>query len=104
MPGITLTVAKVLSSSCPPGNSADISSEDSDFDAKFKCQNTGHIHTNCFGEVKTSRYRRPPRQKKGLDEREKVATRRSHRIKQIMDDKKELDKVWYTFILWPTNN
>lgn len=49
--------------------------------------------TNSFGEAKTSRYNRPPRDKKVLEKREKIATRRSHRIKQLLEEKKKLDEV-----------
>ena len=48
---------------------------------------------NCFGEAKTSRYNRPPHDKKILEKREKIATRQSHRIKQLLDEKIKLDEV-----------
>ncbi|MCG8626008.1 MAG: hypothetical protein MJE68_28925 [Proteobacteria bacterium] len=51
------------------------------------------VHVNAFGEVKTSRYRRPPRDKKVLDEREKIPTRRSTRIKDMIQSKNEMEKV-----------
>ena len=49
--------------------------------------------TNAFGEAKTSRHNRPPRSKKLLDKREKIATHKSKRILQMHEAKKELDKI-----------
>ena len=46
-----------------------------------------------FGKVKISRYNRGPCDKKILDEREKIATRHSSRIKQLLEEKKKLDEV-----------
>ena len=48
---------------------------------------------NAFGQPKTSRYNRPPRSKKLLEHREKIATRHSNRIQQMREDKEELEKV-----------
>ena len=48
---------------------------------------------NAFGEPKTSRHNRPPRPKKLLEKREKIATRKSKRILEMHATKKELDKV-----------
>ena len=49
--------------------------------------------TNAFGEPKTTRHSRPPRPKKLLEKREKIATRKSKRIIQMHAAKKEVDKV-----------
>ena len=49
--------------------------------------------TNVFGDTKTSRYNRPPHDKKILDQRDKIATRRSGRIQQLLQEKKKLDEV-----------
>ena len=48
---------------------------------------------NVFGEPKISRHNRPPRPKKLLEKREKIATRKSKRILEMHAAKKELDKV-----------
>ena len=50
-------------------------------------------NVNAFGEVKTSRYNRPPRDKKELDMREKIPTRRSQCIKEILKSKSEMEQV-----------
>ena len=49
--------------------------------------------TNAFGEPKTTRHNRPPRPKKLLEKREKIATHKSIRILQMHAAKKELVKV-----------
>ena len=49
--------------------------------------------TNVFGETKTSRYNRPPCDKKILDKRDKIVTRRSSRIQRLLQEKKKLDEV-----------
>ena len=49
--------------------------------------------TNAFGEPKTTRHNRPPRPKKLLEKREKIATHKSKCILQMHAAKKELDKV-----------
>ena len=49
--------------------------------------------TNTFGEPKTTRHNRPPRPKKLLDKKEKIATHKSKHILQMHEAKKELDKV-----------
>ena len=49
--------------------------------------------TNAFGEAKTSRHNRPPRSKKLLEKREKIATCKSKHILQMHEAKKQLDKV-----------
>ena len=49
--------------------------------------------TNAFGEPKTTRHNRPPRTKKLLEKRERIATRKSKRILEIHATKKELDNV-----------
>ena len=49
--------------------------------------------TNAFGEAKTSRHNRPPRSKRLLEKREKIATHKSKCILEMHEAKKELDKV-----------
>ena len=49
--------------------------------------------TNAFGEPKTTQHKRPPRPKKLLEKREKIATCKSKYILQMHAAKKELDKV-----------
>ena len=49
--------------------------------------------TNAFLEPKTTRHNRPPRPKKLLEKREKIATRKSKHILEMHAAKKELDKV-----------
>ena len=49
--------------------------------------------TNAFGEPKTTRHNRPPRPKKLLEKRDKIATRKSKCILEMHAAKKELDKV-----------
>ena len=81
----------VISSSFSVRNEIQNSKEESDIGAK---KNSGTIaKRNCFGEAKTSHYKRPVREKKVLEDREKVATRRSWHIQQMIEDKKKLDKV-----------
>ena len=49
--------------------------------------------TNAFGEPKTTRHNRPPRPKKLLQKRERIATCKSKCILEMHATKKELDKV-----------
>ena len=49
--------------------------------------------TNAFGEPKRTRHNRPPRPKKLLEKREKIATYKSKHNLQMHAAKKELDKV-----------
>ena len=49
--------------------------------------------SNAYGQCKTSRYNRPPHDKKVLEQCEKIATRCSNRIKQLLDEKKKLHDV-----------
>ena len=69
------------------------STEDSDTDCVDNGAGSDRHITNSFGQKKTSRYNREPCKKSALMDREKVATRHSRRIKQIMKDKKDLDEV-----------
>lgn len=80
-------------SSCPGRLGIEISTDDSESDALEKDPKNIPMKRNAFGEAKTSRYNRPPRDKKCLEKREKIATRRSRRIKQILDEKNKLDEV-----------
>ena len=79
----------VISSSFPVHNEIQNSTEDSDSDVGAR-KDAKH---NCFEEAKTSHYNRPVREKKVLGDREKVVTCRSWHIQQMIEDKKELDKV-----------
>ena len=67
--------------------------DDSESDAVSGLENSEGLATNAFGQSKTKRYNRGPRDKSQLEEREKIATRRSKRIKDMLDDKKKLDSV-----------
>ena len=49
--------------------------------------------SNAYGRCKTSRYNRPHHDKKILEQCEKIATRCSSRIKQLLDEKKKLDDI-----------
>ena len=56
-------------------------------------QKTNFTRTNAFGEPKTTRHNRPPRQKNLLAKRERIPTRKSKRICALEKAKKQLDKV-----------
>ena len=49
--------------------------------------------TNAFSEPKTTRHNRPPRPKKLLEKRDKIATHKGKQILEMHAAKKELDKV-----------
>ena len=82
-----------ISSSCPEPRPMDNSTEDSDTDCVENGGGSDRQLTNSFGQKKTRQYNREPHKKSALMDREKVATRRSWHIKQIMKDKKDLDEV-----------
>ena len=88
-----IVITVTISSSCPETKTVQNSMEDSDTDAMQDGVSGQKAISNSFGQKKTSRYNREPRKKSALMDREKVATQRSRRIKQIMKDKKELDEV-----------
>ena len=77
-------------STFPRENFYNYSTEESESDAG---DGKGLLRTNAFGEAKTSRHNRPPRSKRLLEKREKIATHKSKRILQMHEAKKELDKV-----------
>ena len=77
-------------STFPRENCYNYSTEESESDAG---DGKGLLRTNAFGEPKTSRHNRPPRSKRLLEKREKIATRKSKHILQMHEAKKELDKV-----------
>ena len=82
-----------ISSSYPSHDSSYLTTDDSESD---QCSGTSRSRrqcTNVFGEPKSSRYNRPPRDKKLLDQRDKIATRHSSRIQQLLQEKKKLDQV-----------
>ena len=81
------------SSSYPTRVSTVQSTDESEAESLSGAQSASRIHTNAFDHPKTTRYNRPPRDKSVLDDREKIATRRSKRIQDIMEDKKKLDSV-----------
>ena len=81
------------SSSYGGKKSSYFSTDESEVDVSAKATDKFPKDVNKFGHCKTSRYNRPPRDKKVLDEREKIATRRSSRIKELMEEKKKLDAV-----------
>ena len=66
------------------------STEESESDTGNK---TYFTRTNAFGEPKTTRHNRPPRQKNLLAKRERIPTRKSKHICAIEKAKKQLDKV-----------
>ena len=82
----TLTTGRKASAGMQKQTSA--STDESESDSCSKGNNV-----NSFGETKTSQYRRPPGEKKLLDEREKIPTRRSRRIKEIITAKSQVEKV-----------
>ena len=95
-----IVIIVTISSSCPEAKTVYNSTEDSDTDAMQDSVIGQKGISNSFGQKKTSRYNREPRKKSALMEREKVATRWSQHIKQIMKDKKELDEVnWVIYYL-----
>ena len=55
---------------------------------------------NAFREVKTSQYDRPLQDKKILEKREKIATRHSRRLKDIITTKEKLLKVVVMYIIY----
>ena len=73
---------------CTVDDETQKSTDGSDSDTSVKSANV-----NAFGEVKTSQYNRPPRGKKQLDMREKIPTRRSRHIKEILKLKWEMEQV-----------
>ena len=82
-----------ISSSYPSHGSNYFTTDDSESDQCSGTSRTSRECTNVFGETKTSRYNRPPRDKKILDKRDKIATRHSSRIQQLLQEKKKLDEV-----------
>ena len=72
--------------------------DDTDSDVTVSQTTTQSTVNNAFGQPKTSRYNRPPRSKKLLEHREKIATRRSNRIQQMKEDKEELEKVLLLYL------
>ena len=82
-----------ISSSHPSHGSSYLTTDDSESDQCSGTSRTTRQCTNVFGETKTSRYNQPPHDKKILDKRDKIATRRSSRIQQLLQEKKKLDQV-----------
>ena len=74
----------------PRENFYNYSTEESESDAG---DGKGLLRSNAFGEAKTSRHNRPPRSKRLLEKREKIAKRKSKCILEMHEAKKELDKV-----------
>ena len=71
-------------------NRDNITTEESESD---NGDNNGNYRVNAFGEPKTSRHNRPPRSKKILEKRERVATRKSKRISAMHKAKKVCQEV-----------
>ena len=67
-------------STFPRENGYNYSTEESESDAG---DGKGLLRTNAFGEPKTSRHNRPPRSKRLLEKREKIATRKSKHILEM---------------------
>ena len=67
--------------------------DDSESDQRDKPVGKKRELSNAYGQCKTSRYNRPSHDKKVLEQCEKIATRCSNRIKQLLDEKKKLDDV-----------
>ena len=82
-----------ISSSYPSHGSSYFTTDDSESDQCSGTSRSNRQSTNVFGETKTSRYNRPPHDKKILDKRDKIATRCSSRIQQLLQEKKKLDEV-----------
>ena len=82
-----------ISSSYLSHGSSYFTTDDSESDQCSSTSRSSRKSTNVFGETKTSRYNRPPCDKKILDKRDKIATRRSSRIQQLLQEKKKLDEV-----------
>ena len=82
-----------ISSSYPSHGSSYLTTDDSESDQCSGTSRSSRQCTNVFGETKTLRYNRPPHDKKILDKRDKIATRHSSRIQQLLQEKKKLDQV-----------
>ena len=82
-----------ISSSYPSHGSSYFTTDDSESDQCSGTSRSSMKSTNVFGETKTLRYNQPPRDKKILDKRDKIATRCSSRIQQLLQEKKKLDEV-----------
>ena len=66
-----------ISSSYGGHTTSYFTTDDSESDQRDADVAKGRHVSNAFGQCKTSRYKRPPREKKVLEEREKIATRHS---------------------------
>ena len=86
-----------ISSSYGGHTTSYFTTDDSESDQRDGNVGNGRHVSNAFGQCKTSRYKRPPRDKKVLEQCEKIATRHSSRIKQLLDEKKKLDEVTYNY-------
>ena len=64
-----------------------VTTDDSETDGASSNVKKDRKLRNTFGQAKNSRYNREPCDRKILDDREKIATRRSHRIKQLLEEK-----------------
>ena len=82
-----------ISSSYPSHDSSYLTTDDSESEQCSGTSKSRRKCTNVFGETKTSRYNRPPHDKELLDQRDKIATRFSSRIQQLLEEKKKLDEV-----------
>ena len=82
-----------ISSSYPSHGSSYLTTDDSESDQCSSTSKSRRKCTNVFWETKTSRYNRPPHDKKLLDQRDKIAMRHSSRIQQLLEEKKKLDEV-----------
>ena len=81
-------------STFPRENFYNYSTEESESDA---CDGKCLLRTNAFGEAKTSRHNRPPRSKRLLEKREKIATRKSKCILQMHEAKKKTGQGKYKY-------
>ena len=82
-----------ISSSYAGHTTSYFTTDDSETDQADKPSGKRSDVSNAYGHCKTSRYNRPPCDKKVLEQHEKIATKRSSRIKQLLDEKKKLDDV-----------
>ena len=79
----------------PLTNKENLSTEESESDTGDNFQ---HFKVNAFGQPKTSRHNRPACSKKILEQRERVATRKSKHISAMSKAKKNAEEVSINFL------
>ena len=90
---VCLQLIAAISASYAGHTTSYFTTDDSKTDQADKPSGRKRVVSNAYGQCKTSRYNRPPHDKKVLEQHEKIATRHSSRIKQLLDEKNKLDEV-----------